>query len=100
MKTKYEKIEVENINVPSYKSKVDKEKYSTIKNAMLKVLPKSSPGLNQKEMKEKIASMVPVKLFPNGEKVGWWAKTVQLDLEAKGIIKRLNKKPLEWVKNE
>lgn len=39
----------------------------------------------------------PQDLFPGGEKSGWWAKTVQLDLEAKGILVRDTKsKPLRW----
>jgi hypothetical protein len=29
-----------------------------------------------------------------GAKAGWWAKTVQLDLEARGIIKRVKTSPL------
>jgi hypothetical protein len=35
-------------------------------------------------------------LFPNGAKSGWWMKTVQLDLEAKGKIIRIIGKPLRW----
>ena len=35
-------------------------------------------------------------LFPNGAKSGWWMKTVQLDLEAKGQIIRIIGKPLRW----
>lgn len=31
---------------------------------------------------------LPDDLFPSGEKAGWWVVAVQLDLEAKGIIKR------------
>jgi hypothetical protein len=30
------------------------------------------------------------------EKAGWWIKTVQLDLEAKGFISRTQMKPLHW----
>ncbi len=30
---------------------------------------------------------MPKKLWPKGEKVGWWQKTVQLDREAKGQLK-------------
>lgn len=100
MKSKSDKVGVENINVPGYTTRVDKKKYLAIKNSMMKVLPERPPGLNQNQIKEIITSMVPEKLFPNGEKVGWWSKTIQLDLEAKGVIKRLDKKPLEWIRNE
>jgi hypothetical protein len=30
------------------------------------------------------------------DKAGWWAKAVQLDLEAKGIVVREVTKPLRW----
>jgi hypothetical protein len=39
---------------------------------------------------------LPDDLFPEGATVGWWAKTVQLDLEAKGIVIRKATKPLRW----
>jgi hypothetical protein len=29
---------------------------------------------------------LPQNLFPGGAKAGWWAKTVQLDLEARGLL--------------
>jgi hypothetical protein len=36
-------------------------------------------------------------LFPDRGKVGWWMKSVQLDLEAKGVIGRdTSAKPLRW----
>jgi hypothetical protein len=41
-----------------------------------------------------VITHLPVELFPGGAKAGWWAKTVQLDLEAKGIIAREKAKPL------
>ena len=37
---------------------------------------------------EKVVPHLPDDLFPGGAKAGWWAAAVQLDLEAKGIIKR------------
>ena len=33
-------------------------------------------------------------LFPGGAKSGWWQKSVQLDLEAKGIVARASTKPM------
>jgi hypothetical protein len=60
------------------------------------VLPQEAPGLNQNEIREAVKLHLPEELYPGGEKVGWWAKTVQLDLEAKGILVRENSKPLRW----
>jgi len=90
------KIEVENVNVPGYTTNVDKEKYTDMKEAMLGVLPKKSPGLTGKEIKDAVMGRLPESTFPNGKAAGWWAKTVQLDLEAKGVIERADTKPLRW----
>ncbi|MFM7146869.1 MAG: DUF6958 family protein [Actinomycetales bacterium] len=36
-------------------------------------------------------------MWPGGAKVGWWQKTVQLDLEAKGMLKRdAASNPMRW----
>jgi hypothetical protein len=44
-----------------------------------------------------VKPLLPKKLWPKGEKDGWWQKTVQLDLEAKGQLKRDPKsKPMKW----
>jgi hypothetical protein len=37
-------------------------------------------------------------LFPGGAKAPWWLKAVQLDLEAKGMIKRGPKSPVRLFK--
>ncbi len=35
--------------------------------------------------------------FPGGARAAWWLKTVQLDLEAHGIVRRdRTAKPLRW----
>ena len=91
-----EKISVENINVPGYSTRVNKRMYEAMQAALWKVLPAKSPGLTQKEMNVAVVSHLPEDLFPEGAKAGWWAKTVQLDLEAKGKVVRETSKPLRW----
>jgi len=95
--TESEKIEIENVNTPGKTSRVDKTKYEAMKATMLEVLPSTPPGLTAKEMKTKLIPAVPAEFWPNGEKVGWWQKAVQLDLEAKGeIVRDTKSKPLRW----
>jgi hypothetical protein len=65
-----------------------------MKRAFLKILPKTSPGMTLAQVRERIAAHLPEEVFPDGAKAGWWAKTVQLDLEAKGTIAREETKPL------
>ena len=90
-------IAVENINVPGRVSNVNAEKYTAMRDILLKVLPVSEPGLTQAEMGKAVRPHLPQDLWPNGEKSIWWVKTVQLDLEAKGLVLRdSSSKPTRW----
>jgi hypothetical protein len=97
-KTKSKKIAVENVNVPGHATNVDAVKYEAMKKVFLKILPTSSPGFTQKEIQEKVKPFLPDEVFPRGATADWWAKTVQLDLEAKGLVQREATKPLRWHK--
>jgi hypothetical protein len=91
-----DKITVENVNVPGRTSRVSAAKYQAMKQATLQVLPKETPGLTQAEIREAVIPLLPDDLYPGGSTAGWWAKTVQLDLEAKGVVIREATKPLRW----
>ena len=91
-----DKIAVENVNVPGKTSRVNAAKYLAMKHAMLRVLPEEEPGLTQSEVREAVIPYLPDDLYPGGSTAGWWAKTVQLDLEAKGTVIREDTKPLRW----
>ena len=91
-----EKITVENVNVPGITTRVSKAMYEAMQQAMWKVLPTKSAGLTQAEIRESVIPYLPEDLFPGGAKIGWWAKTVQLDQEAKGNLVREASKPLRW----
>jgi hypothetical protein len=94
---KPEKIAVENINTPGRTTNVDAAKYTAMRKALLSALPFEKPGLTQAEMGQAVLPFLPDDLFPNGEKAMWWVKCVQLDLEAKGVVKRtIEKKPTRW----
>ncbi len=89
-----EKIEIENAASPGRTVRVDKVKYSAMKDALLAVLPSSTPGVTVAQAKQKLLPLLSQDVFPGGEKAGWWLKAVQLDLEAKGRIVREASKPL------
>ena len=91
-----EQVTVENVNHPGRTSRVDAAKYAAMRSALLAVLPESPPGLTQKAMAAAVLEHLPEELFPGGATAGWWAKTVQLDLEAKGLVARTDAKPLTW----
>ncbi|PWE31890.1 DUF6958 family protein [Pararhodobacter marinus] len=89
-----EKIEVENVNSPGRTTRVDRAKYEAARAALMAVLPDSAPGMTPREAQAAMVAHLPGDLFPGGEKVGWWMKCVQLDLEAKRLITRAPKAPV------
>lgn len=90
-----ERVSVRTPNVPGYRGSVDAEKYAAMKAVLLKVIPKAS-GITQAEMFDAARKAAPPSHWPGGAKVEWWAKCVQLDLEAQGILVRDGGKPLRW----
>ena len=89
-----DRVEVKNVNHPGSVKLVDADMYKAMKRAYLAVLPASAPGLTLVEIQQRLTLKLPQQFFPGGAKAGWWAKTVQLDLEARGIIKRVKTSPL------
>ena len=85
-----------NVNVPGYTHRVDATMYEAMRKAMLKMLPRKAPGMTQAEMWKGLAAYAPKSLFPDSGKIGWWMKTVQLDLEARKVLVREQTKPLRW----
>jgi len=83
-------------NKPGSSWRVDAVKYEAMRKAMMKVLPRKAPGLTQQEMWDALARAAPKSMFPDRGKIGWWMKSVQLDLEAKMIVVREQTKPLRW----
>ena len=70
------------------------DKYNAMKRAILAVLPKASAGMTVADLKKGLLPLLPDDLFPGGAKAGWWLKGVQLDLEAKRLIARIDSKPM------
>ncbi len=93
------KIQIENVGQPGKTYSADAAKYGAMKEAILKVLPDTSPGLTVAEVQERVVAHLPESLFPAGATSGWWMKAVQLDLEAKGIVKRTKTSPLRLHKS-
>lgn len=95
MVVKPEMIDVENIGQPGKVYRRERVRYEAVRDAVLSVLPVSAPGMTVAETKAAILPRLPEALFPGGDTVGWWLKTVQLDLEAKGVIRREPVTPLK-----
>ena len=91
-----DRVIVQNVNHPGSERTVSGPPYRAVRDALLEVLPATAPGLTYDEMLAAIVRRLPEELFPAGERAGWWLKTVQLDLEAKGELVREPTRPLRW----
>jgi len=83
-----DRIEIENVVSPGRVYRVERAKYEAMRSAYLRAAPASPPGLTVAEIQKRLLPHLPENHFPGGAKAGWWAKAVQLDLEAKGILAR------------
>ena len=88
-------VDVRNVNHPDYRGRVNAAKYTAMKSAMLRAMS-ASHGMTQTEMRDAAKAHLPEDLFPQGKASGWWSKTVQLDLEARGEMGRTKTKPLRF----
>jgi hypothetical protein len=90
-------VEVQNAVSPGHVYRVDAAKYGAMREAMVAVLPSDPPGMTVAEIRTHVVPHLPETLFPGGAKAGWWIKCVQLDLEAKKVIRR-SEKPVRLYK--
>jgi hypothetical protein len=88
------RVSLENVNHPGKVTSADARMYEAMKRAILKSLPKTSPGMTVAELEDRVLAHLPEELYPGGAKAGWWTKAVQLDLEAKHVIARVKTTPL------
>lgn len=87
------KIDVENINHPGKTYTVDARVYERVRDAWLAVLA-DDQKLTLAEIVERLSARLPEDTFAGGAGLGWWSKTVQLDLEAKGLVRRDKGSPM------
>lgn len=94
-----DKIAIQSVTSPGHTQRVDRAKYLAMRKALIVILPVGPPGVTVADAKEALLPHLPDRLFPAGAKAGWWLKAVQLDLEAKGTIKRSPGKPVRLYAN-
>ncbi len=93
------KIEVLNFTSPDNKPvNVDAAKFHAAKAAFVAAAPSSPPGMKIADIQLTAKTLLPDDLFPGGATAGWWFKCVQLDMEARGEMKRSSTSPLHlWL---
>lgn len=82
-------VRTKNVNDGSRGFAVTEDKYELIRKAILATVPSTKDGVSFKELVASVRGHVPKELFPKRGSVSWYTKVVQLDLEAKGQIKRI-----------
>ncbi len=82
-------MKTKNVNKGSRGFTVTAEKYERIRKAILASVPRDKEGVSFKEFVASVNGRVPKELFPKQGSVSWYAKVVQLDLEANGLIERI-----------
>jgi hypothetical protein len=93
-----DRITIENFTSPGHVHRVKLAPYMAMKEALMAVLPSAPPGMTVADAKSALLPILSPAEFPGGEKAGWWLKAVQLDLEAKGVIRRGPKSPVRLFK--
>ena len=93
-----DKMTIENVGQPGKTYRVDAAKFLAMRAAVLAALPRQAPGMAVADLIAAVRPGLPQDLFPGGETAGWWVKSVQLDLEAKGVVIRAKNSPVRlWV---
>ncbi len=80
-----------NVNYPKGKggTRVSVEKYEVVRKAILKAVPRTRTGVAFRDLPEAVEKNL--SRIDRGRigSVGWYATTVKLDLEARGLIERV-----------
>lgn len=82
-------------NKPGHTSTRNQEKLDAMEAVLLRVF-RDGAALTQAEMWDAARKIAPQEHWPGGDKLEWWAKSAQLNLEAKGALRRDGGRPLRW----
>jgi len=68
--------------------RIDSARYEAMKAALLDVIPRKGEGVTFASLPDLVKKKLPRSLF-EGASIQWYATTVKLDLEARGLVKRV-----------
>ncbi len=69
--------------------RIERWKYEAVKAAILQVVPENEPGLPFKSLPGEVRSVLSPEDLANLGSVSWYTTTVKLDLEARGLVARI-----------
>lgn len=74
--------------------RVAEDSYAILRRTALSVVPRKEPGITLEEFIDAMAARLPkAKGWDRSASPSWWAMAIKLDMEARGELKRVNKKP-------
>ena len=79
--------------------RVNGAKFENMRKTLMTVLPLEAPGMKVSDARDALLPLLDQALFPGGAKAMWWIKAVQLDHEARGLIKRAPGSPVRLYKS-
>ncbi|MBL8516732.1 MAG: hypothetical protein JNM76_07155 [Betaproteobacteria bacterium] len=77
---------------------IDAWKYEVVRDAVLAVLPVDGPGVRFQDLPGLIASQMAPDAIGQLGSLSWYATTVKLDLEVRGLVRRLPGSPQRLVR--
>ena len=78
-------------------TRVTKATYEVYRDALLEVIPNTPEGIEFMALSKAVQPHVPGDVL-EATSAGWWTTTVKLDLEARGLIERVNVKGRQRVR--
>ncbi len=71
-------------------TRVSKTKYDAVRKALLAVVPKKKAGIAFKDLAKLVAPKLPKEMLPAKGSASWLTVVVKLDLEARGLLERVD----------
>ncbi len=78
-------------------TRVTKATYEAYRDALLEVIPFTAEGIEYGALSTAVQPYLSAELLANTSP-GWWVTSVKLDLEARGLIERVNTKGRQRVR--
>lgn len=78
--------------------RIERAKYDGMVAALLAVIPEDAPGVPFKELSDRVRPHLPADVYTAGVSVSWYLTTIKLDLEARGLLRRLKGSPQRLVR--
>ena len=73
-------------------------KYDAMKEALLRAIPRTERGVPSQDLPSRIQPFLDKSAFTPGESVTWYCMTVKLDLEARGVVERVDGTRIERIR--